>query len=353
MAGRLLRVPAYARALSDAVDCMRIENVTFWHFVKTDYQRARHFALLKRRLSRILPRTLPKNIVSNFHGPWLEDRWIAMQRSRLSVFGHFIPLFVPWNRLWLLNGRRARGKVYRQYLRSIFHCLSTHFLYVTVSQNSDGIEGENVPFLIPSNLFVLSQGGKGHIPLLLWLEQLNPSQYSLRKRYEFDALFMGNLGNHMLRSQMVKIMQKVFPNSSFFSYARKDWTNQYKKAKLILCPRGWGRNSYRFGEVLQMGMIPVYVYSDLIWLPYYDSIDWRSFSYIAHIDQLEDVLERAKRELTTQKVLAMRKKIRRLYYSHWTPKGVIHQIMLLLRTGFRGSDLRCARYSHVRDEYAT
>jgi hypothetical protein len=100
-------------------------------------------------------------------------------------------------------------------------------------------------------------------------------------------------------------------------------------------------------------MIPVYVYNDLIWLPYYDAIDWRSFSYVAQIDQLEDVLERAKRELTKEKVVEMRRKIRSLYNTHWTAEGVIHQILRLLQTGFSGSDLRCARYSRLRDEYVT
>jgi hypothetical protein len=149
---------------------------------------------------------------------------------------------------------------------------------------------------------------------------------------------------------MITIMRKVFPSSSFFSRPVQNWANKYMNAKMILCPRGWGRNSYRLGEVLQMGMIPVYVYNDLIWLPYYDSIDWRSFSYVAHIDELEAVLTRAKRELTPSKVVEMRKRIKNLYNTHWAADGVIHQIFMLLRTGFGGSDLRCARYSTVHDE---
>ena len=35
-----------------------------------------------------------------------------------------------------------------------------------------------------------------------------------------------------------------------------------------LAPPGWGRTSFRIGEVMQLGRIPVYIYDKLPWLPY-------------------------------------------------------------------------------------
>jgi hypothetical protein len=252
--------------------------------------------------------------------------------------------------MWMVFRDRREFHLYRTNVRAILNFLRSDFLYVTVTQNDDGIEGSNEFLDLPSNLFVLSQGGKGHIPLPLWRCQKNASNDLMRGKYVFDALFMGTPGTHTVRPRMIRIMHKVFPNSSFFSYPVRNWAEQYQKSKIILCPRGWGRNSFRLTEVLQMGMIPFYVYNDLIWLPYYDSIEWASFAYIAHIDEFEAVLEHTKWDLTPDKTVSMRHKIKLLYPTHWSIAGVIEQILKLLNFGFDNSDLRCARYSRLQDE---
>jgi hypothetical protein len=311
----------------------------------------RHFTELNTQIWGISLKAVPNQKIVGFHGPWLEDCWHDLEKVDLAQFGHFIPLFVPWVRMWIFFRRRGQMFRYRAIVLRIFHLLSSHFFYVTVTQNGDGIEGSDKSLHLPSNLFILSQGGKGHVPLPLWLHQMNPSDYLIRRNYHFDALFMGTPRNHAIRFRMIKIMQKVFPNSSFFSHPVSNWRKQYGKAKVILCPRGWGRNSYRLTEVLQMGMIPVYVYNDLIWLPYYDSIEWLSFAYVAHIDELESILEHIKWELTPEKVVSMRHKVISFYSTHWSAEGVIQQIFKLLNYGFGRSDLRCARYSTVRDEH--
>ena len=46
-------------------------------------------------------------------------------------------------------------------------------------------------------------------------------------------------------------------------------TNQTSSSTLFnLAPPGWGRTSFRIGEVMQLGRIPVYIYDTLPWLPY-------------------------------------------------------------------------------------
>ena len=46
------------------------------------------------------------------------------------------------------------------------------------------------------------------------------------------------------------------------------------RSVFALCPRGYGRTSYRMYEALQLGCIPVYIH-DEPWLPYADELDWR------------------------------------------------------------------------------
>lgn len=39
-----------------------------------------------------------------------------------------------------------------------------------------------------------------------------------------------------------------------------------------LAPPGWGKTSFRIGEVIQLGRIPIYVYDSVPWLPYAGSV---------------------------------------------------------------------------------
>jgi hypothetical protein len=337
-------------ALAEALDCMGLPCTIIFRYIHLPAENAVHLKNLNDKITSLLPRTLPLNQVGSFIGPWLEDLWDHLRNESGVDFGFFIPLFVPWNRIWLLDSSVRIPRRYWAIVKSIFALLSPDFLYVTVSQNDDGLEGRDLPFNIPSNLFILSQGGKGHVPLLLWMKELNPDVYSEHLKYDFDVVFLGSFKTHRSRKVMEKIILQLFPNSSFLSRPLENWTQIYQRSKLILCPRGWGRNSYRLGEVLQMGMIPVYIYSDFIWLPYYDSINWSSFAYIARIDELKQVMSRAKAELTLEKVRMMRQKVRDLYATHWSANAVVGQILTLLKWGFQVSDLRCARNSKSRDE---
>ena len=46
------------------------------------------------------------------------------------------------------------------------------------------------------------------------------------------------------------------------------WMDDISNTKFNLCPRGFGRTSYRMSEVIQMGRLPVYMFDDVPWLPY-------------------------------------------------------------------------------------
>ena len=42
-----------------------------------------------------------------------------------------------------------------------------------------------------------------------------------------------------------------------------------------LVPRGFGRTAYHLVETLQMGLVPIYVYDDIPWVPYADLFEVR------------------------------------------------------------------------------
>jgi hypothetical protein len=92
-----------------------------------------------------------------------------------------------------------------------------------------------------------------------------------------------------------------------------------------------------------MGMVPVYVYDDLIWLPYSDSIGWSQIGFVSHVDSLLD-LARSLKGVPAWRVSEMRKNIVSLYSTHFTIKAVIEQSLKVFQSGFTRSDLRCGTY---------
>ena len=47
-----------------------------------------------------------------------------------------------------------------------------------------------------------------------------------------------------------------------------NYADMLLKARYAIVPRGKGRTSYIMAEVIQRGLVPVYVWDDVPWLPY-------------------------------------------------------------------------------------
>jgi hypothetical protein len=57
-------------------------------------------------------------------------------------------------------------------------------------------------------------------------------------------------------------------------------------SKFALAPRGYGKSSFRFFEIFQLGGIPIYVWDDVEWLPYKDILDYSKFCISINESQL-------------------------------------------------------------------
>jgi hypothetical protein len=337
-------------ALRDALECMRGSPTDEMPYIHTIEEHRAQRRVVSAAVDLLVPPRLPVYSCNGYHGPWFEDLWINLQDSSDHAFGLFIPIFLPWLQLWLLECRhRGAPVVYWTVLNKLFRRMSPNFLYVTVVQNADGLQGRESKFRIPSNIFILSQGGKGHIPILQFRGLMVPDESF--GRCEYDAVFAGIVDfRRSCRAEMVRDAQLVLPNTSLISEPVDNWTDLYRASKTVLCPRGYGRTSFRLSEVLQMGLIPIYIYNDFPWVAYYDSVNWSSFGYIVQVDKLAELLREVHEKLTREKVSRMRERVRSLYHTHWTPEASLGQIFNLLNYGFGRSDLRCGHYSKSRDE---
>jgi hypothetical protein len=337
------------RALHDAVQCMNRgrDGSTYFHSLE---ERWANFRAIHDKIASIINQYrwcshgFTQYCWADYCGPWIEDLWCSQMNRSFSDFGPFIPLFVPWIRAW--GHPHCHSRCYLLFLSSIFELLDRRYLYVTVSHNDDGVEGRDDRMVIPENLFVLSAGGKGHVPLVLFRKSYNFSSLSIPSRYQYDAVFLGTIESHWVRRFIGPALLRTLGTRAYVG-SSPQWIDFYAQSKFILCPRGFGRNSFRLTEVLQMGMVPVYVYDDMIWLPYYDSIGGSKFSFVARWDQLNTTLQ-AMRGISAEQVREMRLRVRELYNTHFSVDGLFKQLFGLLQGGFGSTDLRCANYSSVR-----
>lgn len=302
-----------------------------------------HTKWINNEIRKIIYNNLSRHCWIGFCGPWIEDIWEGMEKEDYKIFGPFIPLFIPLTKMWKIKNM----KIYLGWRNKIFSILSSDFFYITVCTNSHGIEGRDEKRnVIPDNLLIIAGGGKGHIPTLIFMRESNPKDFPINNTYEYDLMFAGKL-THRIRLKMVKFYKKKF--GSRFKYHQNyiNWRIEYNKAKFILAPRGFGRNSFRLSEVLQSGHIPIYIYNDIVWLPYYDSINWSSFSIVAHYSHLSDTIDKIK-NTSPSEIALMRENIKKLYYSHFSVNATFNHIRKFLLGGFLESDLRCAKYSPSR-----
>ena len=326
--------------LGEVLSCMGLRR---GRFVVEDKAREIERQRLRVALQRLVPQKDVGHCYAGFCGPWLEDLWLDRFGNRsIKDFGVFVPVFVPWLQLWKWNRCWYFGL-----LRVFGDLISPSFLYVTVSQNDDGVEGSNGRHL-PENVFVVSAGGKGHVPFLLLKGDLKPLD-SFPRQSTLDTVFMGSRRTHYVRSLLYRKLRRL--DGKVFFGKSSHWVSVYSSSKTVLCPRGFGRNSFRLTEALQLGLVPVYVYTDICWLPYFGSLDWSSFAFIVRIGSNTAELGRFMHmvsSLTDEDVAKMRKRVRSLYHSHFTVNGSMNQLFLFLKYGFEASDLRCAPRSFTR-----
>jgi hypothetical protein len=131
------------------------------------------------------------------------------------------------------------------------------------------------------------------------------------------------------------------------SQNRTFWHSLAAASKFVLALRGYGRNSFQLAEVLQIGMVLVYVYDDLIWLLYYDSIGWSDIAVVVYVDNLRP-LSHILKEASIPRINEMRRRISAMHDTHFSTKGIFEKLRMFVRFGTRKSDLHCATWLHIR-----
>ena len=174
--------------------------------------------------------------------------------------------------------------------------------YFTVVQYDDG------PLLRLPEGTIIYGACSGTIPLPLIYEDRNNTLVKLNSRKfeyiekELLCSFVGTI-THNVREFCKNILSG---REGFTMHIRNGWSTDVNedlqkifvdntiKSKFALAPRGYGRSSFRFFEIFQLGSVPVYVWDDIEWLPYKDKIDYKKICvsiHISEINNLESILK--------------------------------------------------------------
>ena len=165
--------------------------------------------------------------------------------------------------------------------------------YFTVVQYDDG------PLLmLPSNTVVYG-ACSGTVPMPLIYQDVENKLESFRTSRSCDKSIMCSFvgtDTHRVRSQVLSklsgdakfVMNKTGGWNPVVNKNRQDeFINTTLKSRFALGPRGYGRSSFRFFEIMQLGVIPVYVWDDIEWLPYKDVLDYGKFCISINITELD------------------------------------------------------------------
>lgn len=281
-----------------------------------------------------------------YSGPWIENYWISTFKPRFEeakdsaglrgAFGPYVPLFIPWTDSWVNNKfHYPDGFVAR-----LKELLRDDVLYITVVQSDQGLAGKCELHYMP-NVVVLSAGGFGHVAIPLLMGEHKPIASESDKKTMFT--FLGNTGSHkVLRRQMCADVQKFALShqlSNEVCTKLENWEDVLSKSNVGLCPRGFGRTSFRLFETIQLGTVPWYVYDDVEWIPYRKL--WNSIGFSSQIEQFPRDLSNW--NMSMGELREKRDALLKCTQSHFTYAGVMNQIERFM-TKPEDSDLECQQH---------
>jgi hypothetical protein len=165
--------------------------------------------------------------------------------------------------------------------------------YFTIVQYDDGCLLE-----LPHNTIVYG-ACSGNIPIPLIYEDRENRLQNKKIYKSFDektilCSFIGSI-THSVRTNLIN---EFNDDSDFVLDYENHWTpninldrqnkfiNLTCNSKFALAPRGYGRSSFRFFEILKLGTIPIYIWDDIEWLPYKDVINYNKFSISVNINDI-------------------------------------------------------------------
>lgn len=240
---------------------------------------------------------------SHHTGPNIEEaftRYAVAHADEIDTPWIYLP--IHWQNLYFHNERRSRTRDFYAdpEAQEFVNKLDPDETYFTLSQADEGTYE-----VLPKNVKVFSAGGAGDYAIPLLTSPL-PLPDPMPKR-DILASFVGvedaggpqdwpggkaphsswnpNGAGAMVRRQMFRALEGLpgfHLEDSRGKHNSPNYIGHYVdvmcRSVFALCPRGYGRTSFRLYEAMQCGAIPVYINDTRPWLPFRDELEWSEFS---------------------------------------------------------------------------
>ena len=237
-------------------------------------------------------------------GLYIEEYFFEfMKTNEISLKRKYIPAF--WTNLQAKKKYHHDLMKHQKSLDEWFENNPSEGGYFTLCQHADGIR-----FNLRNRDVLIFGGSEGNDILPLIYEDKRNTLLSLpRKSWKEKKHLCSFVGaqthNGWGKNVRKIIVDKYSENKNFQIINHLEWKENVCKqkqddfieitsnSKFCLSPRGYGRSSFRFFESLQMGVIPIYIWDDIEWLPYKDDINYDKFSIsinFSELDSLENTL---------------------------------------------------------------
>ena len=253
-------------------------------------------------------------------GLYLEDYFMDfLFKNKPNTGRYFIP--VSWTSYY-------NNMMPRNILQAFLNSLNQNLPYYVVCQHDDApIEK------LPPNTLIFSAGGNYSGPNCIPLPLICSS---LKKPDKTDkdifCSFVGS-GTHEIRNELFKTWKDdkdfLFTQGGWDIKVSEDKLNHFitvtNRSKFALCPRGYGKSSFRLYEAMQIGAVPVYV-SDDHYLPWTDELDWNDFCVLVQqkdIPNLKNILS----SIDDVKYNSMLNKAKQIYDTYFTLEGMTNNIL--------------------------
>lgn len=190
--------------------------------------------------------------------------------------------------------------------------------YFTIVQWDDGIINK----LEGLDILVLSSGGVGNYPI-----PLNNMPYDFKERNrDIFASFLGCInGRHQIRESLY---EKLHNNRDYMIHEKVDFSSfkeVMERSIFSLCPRGYGKTSFRINESLNLGSIPVYIF-DEPWIPFEDKISFDEYGILIHESEIQD-LDKILKSISKEKIEDLRKAGQQVYNDFYSYPGCYEKVL--------------------------
>jgi hypothetical protein len=206
-----------------------------------------------------------------------------------------------WWTSFYVNNNYGNDQGAKQKLQEYIDSLDKSKKYFTVLQYDDGILND----VSGLDIKVFGSGGGSigfPIPLIC-----QPHPYTFDVKRDVFASFNGSM-THPIRKRIVQLYRGKL-NIHWLPMNIKVFCEMMARSTFSLCPRGYGKSSFRICEALQYGSIPIYISDEWI-VP--GNIDFNEYGVLVHNDEIRH-LDKILKAITPEQIRSKQEAGREIY----------------------------------------